>query len=376
MGHVPILRHGSPYRSLDTRELLDPTTGATLAVSLANPGLVRRDARTDPPASPSPATLASALSAAADALRAPLRMDPDEPPMTLDRYRALVQYTMGLPLDVIDHQLDLLSEALADLGEHAETLEPAPIRRLAVVLPSNAIAVNRAWLPAVALGAAVALKPGAKDPFTPHRLVAALVASGLPASLFSVYPSDHAATAALMSAWPRVQLFGDDQVVTRHQDDPRVQVNGPGRSAVVLGEDVDWRQHLEAMADGIQRHAGRSCLCTSTIVTLAGGETARALADALSETCGEGVARCVEPIDPLARTERPVPFVGIVAVDARALPTWLGHRLSVATFGVDEALVEAIRATGTVERLATDALHSVDTSTTALHLERMKALLR
>lgn len=376
MGHVPILRHGRPYHSLDTRPILDPTTGEVLEVSLANPGLLRRDARTEPPPSPEPADLAAALSAAADALREPLPLGPEGPPMTVDHYRALLQSTMGLPAEVIDHQIDLLTDALRDLGARAEALTPAPVRRLAVVLPSNALAVNRAWLPAVALGAAVALKPGARDPFTPHRLVAALVAGGLPAELFSVYPSDHTTTAALMDAWPRVQLFGDDQVAARHQDDPRVQVNGPGRSAVVLGAEVDWRPHLSALADGVARHAGRSCLNTSTIVTLAGAEAAAELAQALNEASGEGVARCVEPTDPQAHTERPMPFVATVAVSGAALAGWLGQRLSVATFGLDEAGVDAIRDTGTVERLAVEALHSLDTTTTALHLERMEALLR
>jgi len=370
--HIPILRHGIPYRSLDRRP-------GPPQVSLANPGLVRRDARAEPPPPPSRTALAAALRGAADTFLTPLPIDPDGPPMTLDTYRTLVGATMGLPPDVIDHQLSLLRDALRDLGERAETLAPAAIRRLAVVLPSNALAVNRAWLPAVALGAAVALKPGARDPLTPHRLVAALVAAGLPRGLFSVYPSDHDTTAALMSAWPRVQLFGDDAVAARYRDDPRVQVNGPGRSAVVLGEDVDWAAHLDALVDGVTRHAGRSCLNTSTIVTLAGPRVAKALANALSEAlvraCGDAVAQLVDPSDPLARTERPTPFVAVVPVEAVTLPIWLGPRLSVATFEVDEALVAKVLATGTLERHAPDALHNVDTSTTALHLERMKTLL-
>ena len=46
MRHVPILRRGEPYRSLDLRPLCDPETGeALLEVSLANPGMLRRDAR-------------------------------------------------------------------------------------------------------------------------------------------------------------------------------------------------------------------------------------------------------------------------------------------------------------------------------------------
>ena len=48
-----------------------------------------------------------------------------------------------------------------------------------------------------------------------------------------------------------VQLFGDDAIAARHRDDPHVQVNGPGRSAVVLGScfrDQQWTGFLSLTA--------------------------------------------------------------------------------------------------------------------------------
>src|SRR4051794_34454937 len=44
MLHIPILRHGQPYQSIDTIEILDHSTAAPVArVSQANPGLIMRD---------------------------------------------------------------------------------------------------------------------------------------------------------------------------------------------------------------------------------------------------------------------------------------------------------------------------------------------
>jgi hypothetical protein len=44
MLHIPILRHGKPYTSIDQIEILHHATGQPVArVSMANPGLIRRD---------------------------------------------------------------------------------------------------------------------------------------------------------------------------------------------------------------------------------------------------------------------------------------------------------------------------------------------
>ncbi|MGB0590530.1 MAG: aldehyde dehydrogenase family protein [Myxococcota bacterium] len=429
MRHIPILRHGVVYRSLDTRTLSAPGSEAPLAeVSLANAGLVRRDARRAPAASQDPIAVGEALSRAAELLQSPLRLDPDAAPMDVSEFRRLVQASTGLSEAVITHQLSLLAETLTDLGQRAKDIPPAAVRDLAVVLPSNALAVNRAWLPAIALGARVALKPGASDPFTPHRLVAALIAAGISRERFCIYPSDHDTTGALIGAASRTQLFGDASVVARYGDDPHVQVNGPGRSAVVLGSAVDWRAHIDDLVEGVALHNGRSCLNTSSIVTLGDFATARDLATALCErldgtpsvtlsdpdkthaiaarveealaiagatdlsdgrrdhsrcTTNEdgqpalapSVILCQDPSHPLARIELPLPFVSVTAVAPTALSAWLGHTLSVATLGVEADLEQALGDASEIERLCPDSPHSLSTSMASLHLDRMRGLL-
>ena len=420
--HVPVLRQGVVYRSLDTRTLETPR--GVVEVSLANPGLVRRDGRRAAHTPLERAALQGALLRASEALFEPLMMDPDEPALDLDEFSDLVNATTGLSPEVIRHQLELLSETLRDLSARVARCEPTRIESLGVILPSNAIAVNRAWLPALVCGARVALKPGASDPFTPHRVVSALVSGGIPADNFSIYPSTHETTGALIGMWPRVQLFGDAEVVARYGEDARVQVNGPGKSAVVLGPDCDLGGYVDALAEGIVMHEGRSCLNTSSIVTLGGPERAAWLADALAERlarvpgvrladhakaqavarfvserllepgarrasvpaiCVQGpggelrlgptVVHCERHDHPLARVELPFAFVSVTALQASELIEWLGTTLSVATLGADDATVASLRQASAIERLCPKAPHSLETSMASLHLERMQRLL-
>ena len=429
MRHLPILRHGVVYRSLDIRTLRAPDTKTTLAeVSLANAGLIRRDARRPPSLEFQPKAIAQALERAAELLYAPIGLDPDASPMDLAEFKTVVEKSTGLSEAVITHQLALLAETLQGLAQRVPETQPAQVRDLAVVLPSNALAVNRAWLPAIALGARVALKPGAADPFTPHRLIAALIAGGIPRETFSIYPSDHETTGVLIGTSSRTQLFGDASVVERYSHDPNVQVNGPGRSAVILAAGLDWTAHLDDLIEGVCLHSGRSCLNTSSIVTLDGPETAKRLAEALAErlksaprvnlgdpakvraiaarvedalltvgaqrlspdgfgtppphpsapdqsSLAPTVIHCESGSHPLARIELPFPFVSVTSVEEQAVLSWLGPTLAVATLGVSTALERAIEANHDIERLCPSAPHSLSTSMAETHLERMRGLL-
>jgi len=316
-----------------------------------------------------------------------------------------------------------LAESLAMLARVCSDLPDTPVDKLAVVLPSNALGVNRAWLPALVYGASVALKPGALDPFTPHRLVAALIHGGFPAEYFSVYPSGHETTDVLISLWPRVQLFGDAEVAARYRDNPAVQVNGPGRSALVLGADVEIEEVFEEVVQGICLHEGRTCLNTTSIAFMGGEEgaldVARKLAERLDETPSvhlserakseaiqgaieralrvPGALRltkarsahaeeasgsllptllfCQDSAHPLARMELPLPFASVSALSPEALPAWLGPTLSVATLGVSDEDLERLRSAPNIERLWPESAHSLTTSMGDLHLERMQRLL-
>jgi hypothetical protein len=59
---------------------------------------------------------------------------------------------------------------------------------LGLVLPSNSPGVHTLWLPVVALGVGLLMKPGSQEPWTPYRRAAAMVEAGIPAEAIGLYP--------------------------------------------------------------------------------------------------------------------------------------------------------------------------------------------
>jgi acyl-CoA reductase-like NAD-dependent aldehyde dehydrogenase len=155
-------------------------------------------------------------------------------------------------------------------------------RVFGAVLPSNSPGVHGLWIPAVALKAPIVLKPGREEPWTPYRIIAALAAAGVPREAFGFYPTDHAGAGELLRVVHRSMLFGDSATTRPWQNDPRVEVHGPGFSKVILGDDVadDWERYLDLIESSITANCGRSCINASGVWTPRHG---RAIAEALAE---------------------------------------------------------------------------------------------
>jgi acyl-CoA reductase-like NAD-dependent aldehyde dehydrogenase len=145
---------------------------------------------------------------------------------------------------------------------------------LGIVLPSNSPGVNSLWLPATALRVPVLIKPGREDPWTPWRIINALLAAGCPGDAFGYYPTDHEGAGVILSECDRVIMFGDARTVEQYSGDPRISVHGPGYSKILIGEDqIDhWPDFLEIIADSISSNGGRSCINASTVVAPRHGE--------------------------------------------------------------------------------------------------------
>ncbi len=303
MLHLPLLRGGRPYRSLEVRPLRDFRTGEAIAeVSQANPGLIAKD-----------------LSAAREGQRALQDLSVRELleiyrraarlfaeadlPQSPDEYVRLLSATSGLPetlcrfnMEKIRTVLDGMEEVLAGLtrgldlsvldsglgtqdGRRLSYLPQAEV--LGAILPSNSPGVHNLWLPAPALKVPVALKPGREEPWTPFRICQALMAAGLPPAALGFYPSDHAGAGEILLRCGRSMLFGDEATVRPWKGDPRVQVHGPGWSKVLFGEDQapHWQRHLDLLVASIAGNGGRSCLNASGVWIPTGG---RELAEALA----------------------------------------------------------------------------------------------
>lgn len=305
--HIPALRLGVPYRSVDKLT----TTGAE--VSQVNSGLIRRDllgiarATEELAAIPTPRLLAICKKAGELFLQAPLPVGDDDQVQTAQDYVRQVSASCGLPHALVRNNMGKIALVLTDmttiLKGLTRGLDPAIIDAgmgvqqgvpvsfyrttdsLGVVLPSNSPGVNSLWIPAIALKVPVVLKPGRDDPWTPYRIIQALYAAGCPRSALSFYPTSHEGAHALLAIAGRSQLFGDASITKRYAGDLRVELHGPGYSKVLIGADksADFAKLIDVLAASVAANGGRSCVNASAIVTHSHGkEIAAALAERLA----------------------------------------------------------------------------------------------
>lgn len=313
MLHIPLLRHGRPYRSLDAVTVPHHRTQEPFVeISQANVGLIRRDLLSTDTTWEilqrfSIEELLTISARAADYfLNFPLPLG--ETMQSPEDYVRQVSATTGMPyvmarrnmqkirtmfaemrevLGGLTRNLDLsiLDAGSGEISGHAVSFFPRT-RSLGVVLPSNSPGVHSLWIPAIPLKIPLVLKPGSAEPWTPYRIVQALVRAGCPAEVFSYYPAGHEAAAEILRRCGRSMLFGDTGSTRSWAHDPRVEIHGPGYSKIVLGPDVneEWEDYLDVMVTSILENGGRSCVNASGIwVTAHADEIAEALAERLAK---------------------------------------------------------------------------------------------
>ena len=314
MLHLPVLRRGRPYRSVDVANVVDFETRAPLvAVSQANAGLVRRDLAEESQQAMRASLQAFsirelvALSARAAELFTSAALPLGDATQTPDEYVRQLSATTGLPHVMVRRNMEKVKAALVDCervisgltrgldldilergvgeveGSAVSFIPRSPT--LGVVLPSNSPGVHALWVPTIALRTALVLKPGSAEPWTPYRVIQAFVAAGVPETAFGFYPTDHAGAGEILRRCGRGIVFGDVASTRPWLADPRVEVHGPGYSKVVLGPDAsaDWERHVELMASSIVENGGRSCINASGVwVTSHAHEIAEALAKRLA----------------------------------------------------------------------------------------------
>jgi hypothetical protein len=315
--HLPILRQGRAYDSLEKVELRSVRTGEVAArVSQANAGIIRRDLRRAGPNPLGEIPAAELARRCAEAGRlfteARLPLGDDGATQSPDEYVASLSHTSGLPHTLCRRNMEKIYQVFTQMPRILQGLtrgmDPAILDRgfgeqggvpvsyypvasaLGVVLPSNSPGVNSLWMPAVALKVSVVLKPGREEPWTPYRIIQAFIAAGFPTEAFSFYPTDHEGSAAVMDSCARALIFGDENTVARYAGNPGVQVHGPGWSKVLIGEDAAdrWEEWVDLIVASIADNGGRSCINASSILIPRHG---RALADALARRLAEIVPR-------------------------------------------------------------------------------------
>ncbi|MBD0327318.1 MAG: aldehyde dehydrogenase, partial [Pyrinomonadaceae bacterium] len=235
MLHLPLLRRGEPYVSLDVQRVPHHRTRELFVeVSQANVGLIRRDLlnQDEGRRALSKFSCAELLDVCA---RAAEHFANDELPLgdakqSPEDYVRQVSATTGLPhvlvrrnmakiggvmaemkdvLAGLTRNLDLsvLDKGFGEEGGQSISFFPRT-ESLGVVLPNNSPGVHSLWIPAVPLKIPLVLKPGSAEPWTPFRVIQALIKAGAPPAAVSFYPTDHAGAGEILRRTGRGMVFG------------------------------------------------------------------------------------------------------------------------------------------------------------------------
>ncbi len=322
--HIPALRRGKPYESLDTVEVKDFRTGEVKAtVSQVNAGIVRKDLTrvAEGQAALKKFSVSHLIEICARTgeqfLNGTLPLGDQGHTQSPQQYVETLSSTSGLPYVMVRRNMEKIHLALTNMktvlnglsrgldlaildtgsGEQFGTrLSYFPTTAaLGLVMPSNSPAVNSLWLPSIALKTPVVIKPGKEEPWTPYRLIQAFIAAGAPAEAFGFYPTDHEGAGEILKTCGRALIFGDKSTTQQYANNPAIQIHGPGWSKILIGEDCieNWREYVDVLVASISDNGGRSCINASAIVV---PKYAAEIADALAQKLG--------PIQP-AKTDDP-----------------------------------------------------------------------
>ncbi|MHB8521624.1 MAG: aldehyde dehydrogenase family protein [Limisphaerales bacterium] len=312
--HLPALRRGRPYASLDQVTVRDHRNGAPLAtVSQVNAGILRKDLAKlgESRAALKKFTVAQLTDLCVKAgdlfLNGTLPFGDKGHSQSPQQYVETLSATSGMPHLLLRRNMAKIHFALTNmntvLNGLTRGLDPTILDRgfgeqsgarvsyfpttqgLGLVMPSNSPAVNSLWLPAIALKIPVIIKPGRDEPWTPYRLIQAFIAAGCPAEAFGFYPTDHEGARAILQACGRALLFGDHAITDRYANNPAIQIHGPGLSKILIGDDEieRWPEWIDVMVASISDNGGRSCINASAVVV---PKYAAEIADALAQRLG------------------------------------------------------------------------------------------
>lgn len=223
-------------------------------------------------------------------------LDPEE-------YIRIVSTVSGVPQQVVRQSVEWVAEVLrSQCDTLALAMPPGAVAEwsdertrdgaavwvrkgdvFAVHAAGNTPAVHGLWPEALALGYKVVVRPSAREPFTAFRLVSALRMAGFPSETITLLPTDYAAADVIIAEADYAIVYGGQDVVDKYGASSRVLTQGPGRSKILITADVDWRDHIEVIADSVSHLGGTACTCTTAVLVEGDPEpVAQALAERLA----------------------------------------------------------------------------------------------
>ncbi len=356
--HIPVLRFGEAYKSLDTTDLGNVLrSGSRLEVSVANAGLIRRDklsiekGRAALQAIPTEILLGYAEKAADLYLDGELPFGLDGETQAVADYVSALSELTGLPHSLCRSNMFKVAAALKNIravlsgltrGLPTELFDKGCTRlgdldinfyptadSLGVTLPSNSPGVNSLWLPALVMKTPVFLKPGREDPLTPYRIIQAMIAAGFPKEAFGFYPTTHEGGDAILLSCGRGIVFGSDATVKKYAHYDNIQVHGSGRSKVLIGADMaeNWEEHLDVLVESVSANGGRSCINASSVVV-----------PSHFDEISNAMAKKLAAIEPHARDDEDALLCGFANADFAKT--------------MDEAIDDALKIPGAVDLTA------------------------
>ena len=294
MIHIPALRFGKNYTSLEKATLVHHVTGEPVAeVSQVTGSMIARDlgtvdrARKQLAAIPIRDLLGMYKKAADYFLNAALPCGDTE--LTFEQYVRNLSSTTGSPIVFCDRNarkvhyvLDNIEEVIGGLTrgldleaiDRGYTLKNGRMQAFypttnvfGAVLPSNSPGVHSLWVPTLAFKVPLLLKPGREEPWTPFRVLQAFLKAGIPANAVGFLPTDHAGASDILRLCGRSMAFGDDRTMAPYKNDHRVEIHGTGYSKFIFGEDQadHWEKYLDVLVEGIAANGGRACVNASAV---------------------------------------------------------------------------------------------------------------
>ena len=313
MLHLPLIRWGKPYESLEKNQIVHFETGEPIAtVSQAIGGIVRRDLLQAKRARSvlrelSTDELLKRVKRAGE-LYATATLPMGDGKQSPDDFVRQQSASTGMPENMcrgnmeknrfvlieMENILTALTRGLdlRVLGRGYGEERGIPVSYQAqspvvgAVLPSNSPGVHTLWLPIIPMQIGIVLKPGSSEPWTPYRVISAFMEAGIPGEAMCLYPGPHEVGDAVLNGCQRSMVFGGQETINKYKHNPAVQPHGPGFSKIFLGDDVvdRWEDYLDVIQESVCKNGGRSCINTSSVwVSRHGREIADALAQRMAK---------------------------------------------------------------------------------------------
>lgn len=222
--------------------------------------------------------------------------------MSVAEYQYLACRTSGLPITTVRAATDVIARAGADAYRTAHCARPQRavadwadpqtrrgcavwVRRgnvLSVLAAGNHPAVHALWLEALVLGYRVAVRPSRREPFTPHRLVAALRKAGFTDDQVMLLPTEYSITPDLIGGADLSLVYGGDDVVSRYSARNDVLIQGPGRSKILVAG-KHTAADIDVVASSVGGDGGTACVnATAVFVESDPATAAEAIAERLA----------------------------------------------------------------------------------------------